>query len=154
MNRRTISFNMSKRGLPVITECGGASTSEGWARGICDYRGEEKTPIYIPRGGHLSNGTHAYFIAQINDYVISVKQQRDIVVEIEVEKITSIYEDPSSFEKGWKGELTRVFHFSEGEWDTEPNAFLKWCIDAMIRKSKAYHCRHPYFCKEIKEVKI
>lgn len=147
MSNNVIIFGTSKRGLPTFSECGGATRNSGYAQGICNSKGEEKTPIYIPSGGHLSNGVHAYFVAHEGDYVISVTQQRDVVTEVAVSKITAIIQDEDTY----KGILITTSHYSEGEWDVEPGEHLHNCINAMISKSKAYHCRTPYYCKELKE---
>ena len=66
----------SKTGLPCMWESGGGATNTGGAKIICSANGLPKKAIYIPRGGHLSNGEHALIPVTIGDIIIFYSHDR------------------------------------------------------------------------------
>ena len=66
-----IEFVLSKRGLPCLWECGGATSNKGSAIIIASSKGEPKEALCL--GSH-SNGQHALIPVQIGDYIVCSHQ--------------------------------------------------------------------------------
>lgn len=123
---------------------GGASTSHGGATVWAGRDGLPKTIAYAPRGGHLSNGAHAMFVARVGDYRIRVSTARRQVDEIMVHRVVAV---GGALDGVVAVTLRPVCSFAQGEWDFDPPAFLSDAVAACERKACAYHCRAIYFGK-------
>ena len=140
---KTIRIELSKRGLPCIWEEGGAGSNTGSCTLIGDRNCNPKKPIYVATGGHLSNGNHALIPVKVNDIVVECSQWRKDYT-INIYKIIGF-----NFEEQ-KAILKLINLFDRNEWDFY---LLQKYVDIVeTAKSKAisYHCRTPYFIKEVK----
>lgn len=131
---------MSKRLFIDCCESGGASTSTGSATICCGFRGARLRPYYEPQGGHLSNGTHAYF--RIPNKVVTVKASKyEPSVEIFVHRIISflgVFAIHRSFIwKGFTNELPYKYRY------------YREAALAALEKAHCYHCREPHFVQRI-----
>lgn len=64
-----VEITISKKGIPCISECGGAWTSSGEARLVADQYGSPKHAIFIVEHGDRCNVDHAYIPVRENDIV-------------------------------------------------------------------------------------
>lgn len=119
-----------------LVEEGGGMTHTGSSTVVCGLSGKALRPYYVPRGGHLSCGTHAFF--SVPNAVITVEADRqDDNVVIKEHRI--VCDDNVARIKGkkiWTGalnELPKIFsHFQKA-------------AEAAIQKANCYHCREPHF---------
>jgi len=118
----------SKSGLPCIWESGGSSTKTGGARIICTSNGLPKKAIYIPRGGHLSNGGHALIPVVVGDIIIFHSHDRK-GGETEILKIKKIVGEKAYTET------------------IEMKDCYKNAVEAAIKKAHIYHCREAIYIK-------
>lgn len=140
MNTESILINITKSGLPSLSECGGASTNTGYARIITSINGKRKKPIYIPNKGSLSNSDHAWFVIKVNEIVVTASHHREDF-EIKVLKIKEIINDS----KVKKINLELVEHYEKENQNDYQNSIYSEAIKAAIDKSKTYHCRRPFY---------
>ena len=118
----------SRTGLPCMWESGGGSTNTGGAKIICSSNGLQKKAIYIPRGGHLSNGEHALIPVTVGDIIILHSHGRN-GGETEILKIKKIVGD-------------RAHTVAVEMKDCYKNA-----VAAAVKKSHIYHCREAVYVK-------
>jgi hypothetical protein len=128
----------TKSGLPALWEEGGGYTSTGWARLIAGPNGEKLKPVFIRTRGHLACGEHALFVVRPGFIVAEACHGRD--PEISVYRIEGFAED--------EAQVTRLHHWSLGEWDSPPPADLEPMIRAARDKSRDYHCRRMYWGRQ------
>jgi hypothetical protein len=128
----------TKSGLPALWEEGGGYTSTGFARLIAGPNGEKLRPIYTRTRGHLACGEHALFVIKPGYLVVEASRGRD--PEIAIYRIEGFNED--------EAKVTRLHHWSMGEWDVPPPAHLEPLIKAAKAKARDYHCRSPYWLRE------
>ena len=140
MNVESILINITKSGLPSLSECGGGSNNTGYARIISSINGKKKKPIYIPKRGSLSNSDHAWFVIKLNeiiviashhqnDFEIKVLKIKEIINEIKIKKIN--LEVIERYEKETQGD----YH----------NSIYYQAIKAAVNKSTTYHCQEPFY---------
>ena len=122
------NVEFSKSGLPCMWESGGGSTNTGGSKIICGPNGSPKKAIYIPRGGHLSNGEHALIPITVGDIIIFHTYDR-------------------------KGEETEILKIKKivGEKAYTETIEMKDCyknaVEAAIKKAHIYHCREAVYVK-------
>ena len=141
MQESKMKFEVSKSGKSVFWECGGAGTNTGIAEIICNRDGSKKTALFFKHGGHLAKGQHALFVANTEDFLISVYQHRGDV-EITVKQVGDIVE---TTEKYITRKVITISNFKNEEWDIEPPEYLDTAIRAAVDKSFDYHCRSVYY---------
>lgn len=140
MNKTTIEIELSKRGIPCTWEKGGAYSNTGDCQLVCDMNGLPKKAIYIRTRGSLACEEHALIPIRVNDYIVKVSQwRRDF--DIKIHKIISIDIENKV------AELEQINHFSENEWDCDPEWKFDSVIEAGKEKATDYHCRDAYFIK-------
>lgn len=140
MNEDSILINITKSGLPSISECGGGSTNTGYARIISSINGKRKKPIYIPSRGQLSNSDHAWFIIKENEIIITVSHHKKDF-EIKVLKVKEIINNP----KIKKINVELIEHYEKETQNDYQNSLYVEAIKAAIDKSVTYHCRIPFY---------
>ena len=118
----------SRAGLPCMWESGGGSTKTGGAKIICTASGSSKKAIYIPRGGHLSNGEHALIPVAVGDIIIFHSHDRK-GGETEILKIVKIVGEKAYTET------------------IEMKDCYKNAVEAAIKKAHIYHCREAVYVK-------
>lgn len=121
-------LEFSKTGLPCMWESGGGATNTGGAKIICSANGTAKKAIYVPRGGHLSNGEHALIPIVAGDVLISHGYDRR-GAETRLEKVSKIVGD-------------RAYTVTIEMQDCYKNA-----VEAAVKKSHVYHCREAVYVK-------
>lgn len=133
----------TKRGLISLWECGGGCCNTGEATIITRPDGSKPTAVYIPRGGHLSNGNHALIPVHTGYYIIKSWHHRKDFEHI-------IYKILKTFSEEGKGKI-EVFMTNQrewGEWSTPLPDELKAAVAAAEEKATDYHCRKPYYVVE------
>ena len=138
MEKIVVAIEKTKRGFPAMWERGGACTNSGGARIIAKSDGSVPTAVYIPTGGHLSNGEHALIPIHIGYFVISVAKHRDDL-EVFIFKVHEVRDNEAVLEQ--------VNCYDRGEWDKDPEDFLGAAISAAIQKADCYHCRRAMYAK-------
>lgn len=118
----------SRAGLPCMWESGGGSTKTGGAKIICTSNGLPKKAIYIPRGGHLSNGEHALIPIAVGDVIIFHSHDRK-GGETEILKIKKIVGEKAYTET------------------IEMKDCYKNAVEAAVKKAHIYHCREAVYVK-------
>jgi len=118
----------SRAGLPCMWESGGGSTKTGGSKIICAPNGLPKKAIYIPRGGHLSNGEHALIPVAVGDIIIFHSHDRK-GGETEILKIKKIVGEKAYTET------------------IEMQDCYKNAVEAAVKKSHTYHCRDAMYAK-------
>lgn len=121
-------LEFSKTGLPCMWESGGGATNTGGAKIICSSNGLPKKAIYIPRGGHLSNGEHALIPVAVGDAIVFHSYDRR-GTETRLEKVSQIVGD-------------RAHTVTIEMQDCYKNA-----VEAATKKSHVYHCREAVYVK-------
>lgn len=132
----------TRRGLPGVWERGGATTHHGSATVWAGPQGQPKAITYAPRGGHLSNGDHALFVARVGDFRITVSQQGKEADAIFVDRVEAI---GAAADGKIPLTMRTVAAFGLGEWDCDPPACLADAIAACVRKACDYHCRDVFY---------
>lgn len=163
-----------------VTEQGGGMTHTGDAVVVCGMSGKALRPYFIPRGGHLACGEHAFF-AVPNTCVTVTGYRRDativiaehrVVREDQIARITSkqLWVGEAN-EAEWKcPECHRVVFDDVMEGHTRadgepcfgtptharltlPNSFERFQSAAMAARAKAdcYHCRHVHYAAAMSE---
>jgi len=122
-----------------VAEEGGGMTSTGSGTVVCGLSGKALRPYYVPRGGHLACGTHAYF--SVPNAVVTVTGYRhDDNVTIEESRIVRDGGNVARIEskKLWSGELEEL-----------PETFSRFRAAAVAarEKSNCYHCRCVHFAE-------
>lgn len=135
-----IEIIRSKSGIPCLWEQGGGYTNTGYAVVITDKNGKAKKPIYIKRRGHLACEKHALIPIRKGDYFIRAHHHRKDF-NIVVRKIKKIKDNTA--------EVEEVAEYSMGEWSTRLPEHLKSAVEAAKAKALHYHCRIPYYIKEV-----
>jgi len=121
-----------------VTEHGGGMTNTGSGTVVCGLSGKPLRPYYVPRGGHLACGTHAYFSVP-NAVVTVTGYRRDDNVTIEEHRIVR---DGNvvwiESKKLWSGEL-----------EVLPESFSRFraAAEAASAKGNCYHCRCVHFAE-------
>ncbi len=118
----------SRTGLPCMWESGGGATKTGGAKIICSANGLPKKAIYIPRGGHLSNGGHALIPVAVGDVIIFHFYDRK-GGETEILKIKKIVGEKAYTEA------------------IEMQNCYKNAVEAAVKKAHIYHCRDAVYVK-------
>lgn len=121
-----------------VIEHGGAATNTGSGTIVCGLSGKALRPYYVPRGGHLSNGTHAYF--SVPAACITITGYRHIdAVTIEEHRIVKTDNGVriESLER-WSGALEEL-----------PDTFIRFqaAAKAAVEKGNCYHCRCVHFAE-------
>lgn len=135
-----IEFVLSKRGLPCLWECGGATSNKGSAVIIASNKGEPKQALCL--GSH-SNGQHALIPIEIGDYIVGCSQFHK-EFSFSIFKIISI--------EGDKGILQEVNSFDRGEWDMDLDNIHVPAVRAAKEKCTSYHCRGAFFAKYVDRI--
>jgi hypothetical protein len=141
--REMRKLERTKKGLPAVWEQGGGASRTGWSVIVTGQQGQSLEPVYVKRRGELSCGQHALFIVKPGYHIIIADQHRGDY-EITIERITEIKEEENEF----FAETDLVCTFSRGEWDKEPEEFLKPAVVAAMAKADCYHCREPHYMRE------
>jgi hypothetical protein len=129
----------SKTNLPVIAENGGGMSNTGDATIICGANGEALKPLFIPRG--YSNGDHALFVAKPGMMVVFAGHDRS-GESVSVNRIITIGTENEPDEIV----LEKLYEYENGDGNI-PEAF-EAAAQAALEKSKAYHCRSPFYVAE------
>lgn len=119
-----------------VAECGGGATNTGKSTIVCGTSGEALNPYYIPKGGHLSCGEHAFFA--VRDGVVTIEGLRPgNFLTIKEHRIirdsNTAWIESTVLWTGWMEDLPVMFDYFEA------------AIDAAILKAHCYHCREPHF---------
>jgi hypothetical protein len=155
---KVIVLERSPKGYPYVTESGGAMTHQGEATVYCDESGKPLKPFYVPSGGHLSNGSHAFFSPRKGMIRIDV-QGKNASDGITVMKLLCWHENPET--GNWEGKYEILADLNscdphpeaeEAEYPEDVASFhfphLRDAISAACSKSGAYHCRSAYYAKQ------
>jgi len=120
------------------SECGGGMTNTGNSTIVCGLSGKKLRPYYVPRGGHLANGNHAYFAVPSMVVTISGYRQ-DYVVTIEEHAIIV---------NGSRAHIKSSIIWSD-EVDNLPNYLDRYreAAYAAYEKSNCYHCRCVHYAE-------
>lgn len=127
----TMSLHRSRSGLPCLWECGGGLTNTGYARLITSPTGKPKHAIYVRTHGDRCCGNHALIPVKVGDCVVSVDRHWDRV-SIMVEHIIAISGDTATVER-------------------TDDLISYDAIQAAVAKSQHYHCREPYYIRQLFE---
>lgn len=119
----------SRSGLPCLWECGGGYTNTGSAAIITDKNSYPKRAIYVRTHGDLCNGDHALIPISVGDKIILAETHREKVTLV-VLKITAIHDDDFDIEPCW-------------------TPIAESAILAALEKSRSYHCRSPFYIREV-----
>jgi len=121
-----------------VSEHGGGATNTGSGTVVCGLSGKRLRPYYVPRGGHLAGGTHAYF--SVPEAVITVTgYRRDENITIcEHRIVTSGITAQIVTKELWSGEMEFL-----------PGTFKRYqeAAEAAYRKGNCYHCRCVHFAE-------
>lgn len=128
---RIINLIKSKSGLTCLYECGGGLTNTGGARLVTSPTGKPKRAIYIRTHGDLCNNDHALIPVKVGDCLVTVDRHWDRV-SIRVERITAIDGDKATLER-------------------TDDLISYDAIQAAVAKSQHYHCREPYYIRQLFE---
>jgi len=123
-----------------VAEEGGGKSNTGDATIVCGLSGKALKPYYVPGGGHLSCGIHAYFA--VPEAVVTVNADRhhdDVRISINRHEIQRTANNGIAYirsKKLWSGQP-----------DELPNAFMRYedAVNAAVAKSGCYHCRHAHY---------
>lgn len=141
------SIELSKQGMPVAWEKGGAYTNTGGATVITGPDGERLTPIYIVRNGHRACLNHALFMIGRGQHVINVLGKNGENVTIDRIEFINKEEKTATF--------LRIAFLAMGEWSGEEYIKqipeLSDAILASINKAGTYHCQIPVWFNEPKD---
>ena len=88
---KTVSIEISKKGIPCIWEAGGGWSNTGYATVIAGTHGEAKKAIYVRTYGDLACKDHALIPVQVGEYVINACVNH-IVPEKHIAEYCSTYE--------------------------------------------------------------
>ena len=136
METKKIKTETTKMGYHALWEAGGGATNTGESTVICDQSGLPKRALYIKRGGHLANKSHALIGVEVEDIIVKCwHKRRNFWVRIF--KITDFDGEFAVTEK--------VFEYSKGELNAAPPEYLQPAITAAMEKSTCYHCRSPHY---------
>ena len=127
----TMPLHRSRSGLACLWERGGGLTNTGDAQLVTSPTGKPKRAIYIRTHGDRCNDDHALIPVKVGDCVVSVDRHWDRV-SIKVERITAIDGDTATLER-------------------TDDLISYDAIQAAIAKSEDYHCREPYYIKQLFE---
>ena len=142
METTKLRIEKTKQGYPALWEDGGSATNTGESTIVAGGDGLPKRAIYIKRAGHLSNGRHALIVLEIGDHIVEASHHRkDFRIQIYQVVDFEVKEETYAITK-------LINHFSRGEWDVEPPAYLNAAIEAAIDKSTCYHCRSAFYVSE------
>ena len=126
---RLVELCRSKSGLTCLWECGGGFTNTGSAQVITSPTGKPKRAIHISTHGELCCGRHALIPVKVGDCIVSVDRHWDRV-SIKVERIMAI-----------DGDMATLEHTED---------LISYdAIQAAVAKSKDYHCREPYYIRQL-----
>ncbi len=120
------------------TECGGGMTNTGHASIICSTIGEKVRPFYIPRGGHLANGDHAFFSMPM---LVEVTGYRNIE-GVEIFHF-------SIFKKSLGSAEIIMREIWSGDRESLPRKYNYFteAVNAAYEKANCYHCRHVHYAE-------
>lgn len=130
-NIRTMPLHRSRSGLACLWECGGGLTNTGDAQLVTSPTGKPKRAIHIRTHGELCCTNHALIPVKVGDCVVDVDRHWDRV-SIKVERITAIDGDTATLER-------------------TDDLISYDAIQAAVAKSEDYHCREPYYIKQLFE---
>lgn len=119
-----------------VPEEGGGKTHTGKGTVVCGLSGKALRPYYVPHGGHLACGTHAYFSVPVAVITVTGYCLSDDIV---IKKHEIVRNGDSAQIKSstlWKGDL-----------EVMPESFSRFQAAALAARDKAncYHCRHVHF---------
>ena len=120
-------------------ESGGALTNRGWGEVICGLQGQALRPYYMPRGGHLAGGTHAYFSVPGAVVTISCARRTD---EITITKYSVVRQEDNAWLKSetvWEGVLAEL---------PDTYGYFSKAAQAAHDKANCYHCRSCHYKAE------
>ena len=121
-----------------VTEDGGGMTNTGSGTVVCGLSGKALRPYYVPRGGNLACGTHAYFSVP-NAVVTVTGYRRDDNVTITEHRIVR------------NGNIARIESKKlwSGELEVLPELFDQFqaAAEAARNKGNCYHCRCVHFAE-------
>lgn len=129
--KRFVGLCRSKSDLPCLWEGGGGLTNTGGARLITSPTGKPKRAIYIRTHGDLCCANHALIPVKVGDCLVTVDRHWDRV-SIQVERITAIDGDTATLER-------------------TDDLISYDAIQAAVAKSEDYHCREPYYIRQLFE---
>ena len=131
MSERLTELFRSKSGLYCLWECGGGLTNTGSAQVITSPTGKPKRAIYIRTHGQLCCSNHALIPVKVGDCIVTVERHCDMI-SIQVERITAISGDTAFLER-------------------TDDLISYDAIKAAVEKSQHYHCREPYYIRQLFE---
>jgi hypothetical protein len=123
-----------------IPEEGGGMSNTGSSQIVCGLSGKALWPYYVPRSGHLSNGTHAYFSVPSAVATVSVGDRRDNDLTILEHRIVREKDEATIVSKNlWQGQLENL-----------PQLFERFRLAAAaaVAKANCYHCRETHYAAE------
>ena len=126
---RLVELCRSKSGLTCLWECGGGLTNTGSAQVITSPTGKPKRAIYIRTHGQLCCSNHALIPVKVGDCIVTVERHCDMI-SIQVERITAISGDTAILER-------------------TDDLISYDAIKAAVEKSQHYHCREPYYIRQL-----
>lgn len=137
-----IEVTRSRRGIPCITESGGAMTNTHTdIVCVANPEGCPKRPLKVFRSGHLSCAEHAVIPIEIGDVVgfLPYGKRDDTIDDVMLYRV-----------KGFKTEEeSEILELEEMQFPYEEK--FSPLVEAVFRKSRIYHCRCAVFVDE-KEV--
>ena len=140
-NPDTYEVPAEVNGATLFIDCaeeGGGMTNTGSGTIVCGLSGKALRPYYVPRGGHLACGTHAYFSVP-NAVVTVTGYRRDTNITIEEHRI------------GRDGNVARIESKKlwSGELEALPETFNRFqaAAEAASTKGNCYHCRCVHFAE-------
>jgi len=128
----TVPIEKTKKGYPALWESGGGYTNTGFAVLIADKYLNPKKPLYIRTSGELACANHALIPIAIGDCVGRFFKDRE-GLEVHLFRITDISNNEAFLEPCDDFTLNMDVAF----------------VQAGFEKLSDYHCRTPYFIKEM-----
>ena len=128
---RTMPLHRSRSGLACLWERGGGLTNTGDAQLVTSPTEKPKRAIHIRTHGELCCANHALIPVKVGDCVVYVNRHWDRV-SIKVERITAIDGDTATLER-------------------TDDLISYDAIQAAVAKSEDYHCREPYYIRQLFE---
>ena len=138
MITESIQFKPTKSGLPSLSEYGGGSSNNGFARIISSINGKRKKPIYVVSKGDLVNNDHAWFVIKQDEIIVTASHLEENF-NIKVFKVKDIDSNNSNII------LELIENYKDNKQDDYFNSKYFEVIKAAVDKSKIYHCRRALY---------
>ena len=138
MITESIQFKPTKSGLPSLSEYGGGSSNNGFARIISSINGKRKKPIYVPSKGDLINNHHAWFVIKENEIIVTSSHlEGDFNIKVLKAKEINFYNK--------KIILELIENYKDNNQNDYFNSKYFEAIKAAVEKSKMYHCNRAVY---------